>query len=73
MFTKATVSPIGDEHKDGNPHLTDQGMAIYLNASEASYWGRSAGWFIGDGAGVATCADEGPIGAGTPTVVITLS
>lgn len=65
MKTKATVVPIGDEHKDGNGHLTDEGWAVCRGTGK---------WFTCYDAGgeMLRCVDEGHFEV-NPTVVITLS
>ena len=64
MYTKATVTPIGDEHKDGKPHLTDAGWVIF----------RSGWWYVSNADGERMDYDQGAYYMSfIPTVVITLS
>lgn len=69
----ATVTPIGTQHQDGEPHLTDAGLVCYAGAGENAHYSVRPGYYLCTASGLfETCADNGLIPSAEPTVVITL-
>lgn len=60
---RVSVEPIGEKHRDGEPHLTNEGWVLWRGCS----W-----WVCDDSGNRLTCADEGPFVADHPTLVITI-
>ena len=60
---RVSVEPIGEQHKDGQPHLTNEGWVV---------WWSPAWWVCDESGNRLTCADEGPFVADHPTLVITI-
>jgi hypothetical protein len=69
MYTKATVTPIREEHKNGKGYLTDDGWVAWC-----VFGYPTPGWYTcyDSGGTSLECAETGPFRA-RPTVVITLS